>query len=196
MRFLSERLARLRAPGGRRMTVMLAVRSVVARGSRAAEWLSAGMFFSIFVLFITAVVMRYVFLRPLQWVDEFILILFLWTTFLTEALVLTEREQVTFDVVYDVCGPGQRRAIGLVSSAIITAMFLAAMPTVFGYVLFLWRERTPVMEWRLDIVFACFMVYWVAVCVRAIAKFATLCSARWREHVVSVHPDERANVLG
>ena len=27
------------------------------------------------------------------------------------------------------------------------------------------------MEWRLDIIFSCFMVYWVAVCVRAIAKF-------------------------
>ncbi len=166
------------------------------RGARLAEWISVGMFFAIFVLFIAAVVMRYVVVRPIEWADEFILILFLWTTFLTEALVLTEREQVTFDVVYDLCGPEGRRAIGLISSCVIALMFLLAMPTVFGYITFLWREKTPVMEWRLDIIFSCFMVYWVAVCVRAIAKFSALFSARWRDHVAATQIDERANVLG
>ena len=175
---------------------MHGLKTALARGAKAAEWISVAMFFAIFVLFIAAVVMRYVFARPLDWVDESILILFLWTTFLTEALVLSEREQVTFDVVYDICGPVGRRGIGLASSLIITAMFLAAMPTVFSYITFLWRERTSVMEWRLDFIFSCFMVYWVAICVRAIAKFAGLLGARWREHVASVQPDERANVLG
>lgn len=172
------------------------IKTALARGAKLAEWISVGMFFAIFVLFIAAVVMRYVFVRPIAWADEFILILFLWTTFLTEALVLTEREQVTFDAVYDLCAPRNRRVIGLVSSMSITAMFLLAMPTVFGYITFLWRERTPVMEWRLDIIFSCFMVYWLAVCVRAIAKFSALWGARWRDHVAAVHLDERANLLG
>ena len=70
------------------------------------------------------------------------------------------------------------------------------MPTIFGYITFLWRERTPVMEWRLDFIYACFMVYWVAVCVRALAKFVALCGAGWREEVAPVQVDERANVLG
>lgn len=175
---------------------MHGLRSALTRGAKLAEGISVAMFCAIFVLFIAAVVMRYVFVRPLDWVDEFILMLFLWTTFLTEALVLSEREQVTFDVVYDLCGPAARRGIGLISSALIAALFLLAMPTVFGYISFLWRERTPVMEWRLDLVFSCFMVYWLAVTVRAIAKFVLLCSARWREHVATLQPDERANVLG
>lgn len=175
---------------------MHGLRTTLARSAKVAEWISVGMFFAIFVLFIAAVVMRYVFARPLEWVDEFILVLFLWTTFLTEALVLSEREQVTFDVVYDLCGPAGRRGIGLVASAVIAAMFIAATPTVFSYILFLWRERTPVMEWRLDFVYACFMVYWVAVSLRAIARFVRLCGARWQQHVAQVQPDERANVLG
>ena len=175
---------------------MNSLKALLNRGAKFAEWLSVGMFFAIFVLFIAAVVMRYVFVRPIEWADEFILILFLWTTFLTEALVLTEREQVTFDVVYDMCGPAGRRGIGLVASVVVCAMFLAALPTVFGYIMFLWRERTPVMEWRLDIIFSCFMVYWVAVCVRAIAKFSALCGARWQTHVAGALPDERTNVLG
>ena len=175
---------------------MHGLKRTLTRSSKLAEWISVGMFFAIFVLFIVGVVMRYGFARPLDWADELILVLFLWTTFLTEALVLSEREQVMFDVVYDLCGPPGRRGIGLAGSALVAALFLAALPTIFGYITFLWRERTTVMQWRLDLVYACFMVYWVAVCVRAIAKFAALCGSNWREQVALVQPDERADVLG
>ena len=178
------------------MPAMDRLKTLLARCARVAEGVSVGMFIAIFVLFIARVVMRYVFARPIEWADEFILVLFLWTTFLTEALVLTEREQVTFDVVYDLCGPANRRRIGWLASAIIAGLFLAATPTVFSYVTFLWRERTPVMEWRLDIVYSCFLVYWVAACVRAVAKFVALCGPRWQDEVAAVQVDERANVLG
>ena len=77
--------------------------------SRYAEWLTVSMFIGIFVLFVISVFQRYVLVQPVNWVDESILILFLWSTFLTEALVLGEREQVTFDVVWDQCGPSGRR---------------------------------------------------------------------------------------
>ncbi len=175
---------------------MQSLRIWLSRSAKVAEFISVAMFFVIFALFIASVVMRYVFARPLEWVDEFILVMFLWTTFLTEALVLTEREQVTFDVVYDLCGPRARRGLGLVASFLIAAMFIVATPTVFGYVMFLWRERTSVLEWRLDYVYACFLVYWIAVIVRAVAKFVALCGARWQAHVANVQADERANVLG
>jgi len=65
----------------------------------------SGMFIGIFVLFLAAVFQRYVLVQPVNWVDETILVLFLWSTFLTEAVVLTDREQVTFDVTWDLCGP-------------------------------------------------------------------------------------------
>lgn len=154
------------------------------------------MFAAIFMLSIAGVFMRYVMSTPLAWTDELVMILLVWTTFLTEAFVLAEREQVTFDVVYDLCGPHGRRRIGFVASAVITALFLAALPTVFGYVVFLWRERTNVLGWRLDFVYACFLVYWVAVIVRAVAKFVALARSDWRARVADAAPDERANVLG
>lgn len=168
----------------------------LARAHRGAEIIATGMFALIFVLFLFAVFMRYAVGKPLAWPDELNMVLLLWTTFLTEALVLAEREQVTFDAVYDIAGPEIRRVIGLTACVCIFGMFLFAFPTVYGYVLFLWRERTNVLEWRLDWVFSCFLVYWVAVMVRAVAKFVSLCGRDWREKVVSVAPDERANVLG
>lgn len=172
------------------------MRNQLVRAHRIAEIVATAMFATIFVLFLFAVFMRYAVGRPLAWPDELNMVLLLWTTFLTEALVLAEREQVTFDAVYDVCGPEWRRIIGLAASVCIFVMFLLAFPTVYGYVAFLWRERTNVLEWRLDWVFSCFLVYWIAVLVRACAKFVALCGRNWREAVSVAPPDERTNVLG
>ena len=88
------------------------------------------MFIGIFVLFVVSVFQRYVLVQPVNWVDEAILILFLWSTFLTEALVLSEREQVTFDVVWDAAGPRTRRAIGLLAAVLVGLLFVLAAPTI------------------------------------------------------------------
>lgn len=175
---------------------LAAIRAAVRQISRFAQWLSVAMFIGMFVLFVVSVVQRYVLVRPVNWVDESILILFLWSTFLTEALVLSEREQVTFDVIWDVAGPGLRRAIGLLAAALVAVIFTLAAPTIVDYVAFLWREKTNALEWRLDWVYSCFVIYWLAVIVRAIDKLALLTSSGWREQVQDVAPDEKANVLG
>ena len=166
------------------------------RAHRLAEWICVGIMVAIFLFFIAGIVMRYAFARPIEWADEFIMVLFLWTTFLTEALVLRDREQVRFDVVYDLCGPKGRRFIGLAGSALVAVLFLVAAPTVYDYVTFLWRERTVALQWRLDIVFACFVQYWAAVIVRALAAFVRLCRPNWQEEVALVQADQRSNVLG
>ena len=67
-----------------------AIRQKCKAFSRYAEWLTVSMFIGIFVLFVISVFQRYVLVQPVNWVDESILILFLWSTFLTEALVLGE----------------------------------------------------------------------------------------------------------
>ena len=70
-----------------------------------------------FVLFLAGIFARYVLSTPLVWSDELIMVIFLWVVFLTEAFVITEREQVTFDGIYDLVGercaprhPGRGRA--------------------------------------------------------------------------------------
>jgi TRAP-type C4-dicarboxylate transport system permease small subunit len=175
---------------------LTAIRAAVRRLSGAAQAVSVAMFIAMFVLFVVSVIQRYVLVRPVNWVDESILILFLWSTFLTEALVLGEREQVTFDVIWDVAGPGLRRAIGLLAAALVAVIFTLAAPTIIDYVTFLWRERTNALEWRLDWVYSCFIIYWLAAIVRAVDKWMRLASNDWRAHVQDVAPDEKANVLG
>lgn len=173
-----------------------AIRAKCHALSRGAEWLTVSMFIGIFVLFVVSVFQRYVLVQPVNWVDETILILFLWSTFLTEALVLGEREQVTFDVIWDQCGPVGRRFIAMTASFLIAVLFTLSAPTIWGYVTFLWREKTNALEWRLDYVYACFVMYWLAVIVRAVDRLLLLSSPEWADHVKDQKPDEKTNVLG
>jgi len=52
------------------------------------------------------------------------------------------------------------------------------------------------LEWRLDYVYACFVIYWLAVIVRAVDRLLLLSSAQWAEHVKDQKADEKTNVLG
>ena len=79
--------------------------------AKAAEAASALAFAAMFVLFLAGIFARYVLGKPLAWSDELIMVIFLWVVFLTEAFVITEREQVTFDGVYDLVGERARRII-------------------------------------------------------------------------------------
>jgi TRAP-type C4-dicarboxylate transport system permease small subunit len=169
---------------------------LTAAFTKTAEIISTLAFAGMFLLFIAGIFSRYALGRPLAWSDEAIMVVFLWVVFLTEAFVITEKEQVTFDGIYDLVGERSRRAIQAVGALAIGVMFLIALPTIYDYVRFLWRERTNALQWRLDIVYFCFVIYWAAVIVRAAFKLVRLAGPNWRDEVAIARADERANVLG
>jgi TRAP-type C4-dicarboxylate transport system permease small subunit len=148
-----------------------------------AEVVSGLMFAGIFVVFIIGIVMRYVFDAPLLWGDEVAMMLLLWVTFLTDAFVVRGSDHVAFDVVWDVASPPARRIMGILGRAVFALIFLAALPTIVDYVLFLWREHTDVLEIRFDVLFFCFVIYIAMVVVRLVAQLVEFSGAAWREHV-------------
>src|SRR5215475_9752127 len=88
------------------------------------EAISTAAFAAMFLLFLAGIFMRYVLGRPLAWSDELIMIAFLWMVFLTEAFVITEREQVTFDGIYDLLGERSRRIVQATGALLLGVMFL------------------------------------------------------------------------
>jgi TRAP-type C4-dicarboxylate transport system permease small subunit len=171
-------------------------RRLLRYSSTAAEAISAAAFAAMFLLFLAGIAARYLFGKPIIWADEVIMVLFLWLVFLTEAFVITEREQVTFDGIYDLVGERGRRVIQALGALLVAVMFLIALPTVYDFVRFLWRERTNALQWRLDIVYSCFVVFWISVIMRAALKLVRLAGPNWRGEVAVMRADERANVLG
>jgi TRAP-type C4-dicarboxylate transport system permease small subunit len=126
------------------------------------------MFVAVFSIFMLKVVLRYAFSIQLAWADEVCAILFVWIIFWANAFLVTDRQQIAFDLAVRVLPPGGRRIAAILRNLIIGGLFATALPGSISYIMFLWREHTPVLQLRLDYVYSCFGIFLVAVCVRAV----------------------------
>lgn len=97
---------------------------------RGSEAILAAMLAAMFFTFILQVFSRYVLLTPFGWTLELCLILWVWIVFLGNALIVRERDHVTFDIVYLAAPRRIRRVLALISAvAIIAAMAWSFLPT-------------------------------------------------------------------
>lgn len=172
------------------------IRTTVSRLRWAAEWFSTLALFAMFVVTLAGVAMRYVFNMPLAWSDELGMVLLLWAVFIGDAFVSRDSDHIAFDVLWDVGSPAVRRWMLILQGAFFSILFFLALPTVVDYVLFLKRERTSSMEWRLDLVYACFAIYVAALAVRLAVKCFDAAGRNWRDHVADSDPTETANIIG
>jgi TRAP-type C4-dicarboxylate transport system permease small subunit len=145
---------------------------------RAAAFVAAALVAALFLVLLAGVAGRYVLGRPLAWSDELAVVLFLWLVFWTGAFVLSMREHVAFDVVYELLPPRIRAALGMAGALCAAALLLWALPKIADYVAFLWRERTPVLQWRQDFLYACFPAFVAMAALRLLAYAAALFRAR------------------
>jgi len=150
------------------------------RLARAAELTACALFAGVFAVFVYKIVMRYAAHDPIAWADEVSVILFVWVIFWANAFVVGDRRQISFDLVYRMLPPRARRIAAMARLLLVGGLFAAALPGVVDYTLFLWRERTPVLGLRLDLVYGCFALFVAAVCARAAAGLARLAGTSWR----------------
>ncbi len=138
------------------------------------ETVTAAMFAAVFAIFVLKVVMRYAAGDALAWADELCVVLFIWIIFLANAALVPDRQQISFDLLYRHASPRWQRVIGVLRAVLVAGVFAAALPGALDYIAFLWRERTPVLQWRLDAVYACFGVFMVAVILRRVVTLTRL----------------------
>jgi TRAP-type C4-dicarboxylate transport system permease small subunit len=155
----------------------------LARLAQAAQLAVSLLFAGVFAIFIYKIFMRYVFDQPIPWADELSVVLFVWVIFCANALVVSDRQQITFDLVYHLLPQWGQRGAALLRTVIVGGLFIAALPTVIGYIRFLWREHTAVLMLPLDYVYSCFGLFVFMVGVRAILAFIGLVGPRWREYL-------------
>jgi TRAP-type C4-dicarboxylate transport system permease small subunit len=70
--------------------------------------------------------------------------------------------------------------MGIVRSVLAAGLFAYVLPDTVDYIAFLWRERTPVLGWRLDHVYLCFGVFIATVPLRTAWSLIRLCGPNWR----------------
>jgi TRAP-type C4-dicarboxylate transport system permease small subunit len=153
------------------------------RARQFAKLVSGLMFAAVFLIFNYKIVTRYLEHDEAVWADEISVILFIWIIFWANAFLVRDREQITFDLVYRPMPDGVKRWMTLARAVLIGGIFLAALPGSVDYLLFLWRERTPVLSLRLDLVYSCFGLFLAAVIVRTAWHIVKLAGPRWRGYI-------------
>ena len=133
---------------------------------KLAAAVSALLIAAVLLAVLVGVARRYLFGAPLVWIDELTVVMFIWAIFWTAAFVVPLREHVAFDLVFNALPPRGRRALQAFSCALVGTALVAALPGIVNFLQFLWRERTPALQWRLDYVYAIFAVFIAAAALR------------------------------
>ena len=158
-------------------------RGFLVAARQIADWVAASMFSAVFLIFNYKIFTRYFEHNEAVWADEVLVILFIWIIFWAQAFVVREREQITFDLVYRLLPDRGQRVAAVARYLLIGGVFLWALPGSLGYITFLWREHTPVLNLPLNAVYSCFGIFLIAVIVRAITSAAKLLGPRWRDQI-------------
>lgn len=148
-----------------------------------AQWAAGMMFVSVFAVFLYKIASRYLAHDEPAWTDEVSVVLFVWIVFWANAFLVRDRDQITFDLVYRPLSARMKRVFALARAVLVGGVFAAALPGSLDYLAFLWRERTPVLGLRLDLVYACFGIFMIAVVVRSVAAFVGLLRPGWRKRL-------------
>jgi C4-dicarboxylate transporter, DctQ subunit len=102
----------------------------------------AAMLAAMFAAFLLQIAFRYLLNLPIGWTNEISVVLWLWLVLWGAAFVVREDEEIRFDLVYGAVGPGARRAMRLLSAAVLVALYAVSFPAVFDYVSFMRVENT------------------------------------------------------
>lgn len=131
-----------------------------------AEGVAAALLAAMFVAFVVQVFFRYVVNDPLGWTLEACLTLWLWSVFWGGAFLLKPHEQVSFDMLYEACGPRTRRVFALISSVAIVVAFAVSLPATVSFIRFYSIKDSATLGIRMDYVFSIYGVFAVAVILR------------------------------
>ena len=156
---------------------------IAFRARQIADGIAGAMFAAVFVIFNYKIFTRYFEHNEAVWADEVLVILFIWIIFWANAFLLPDKNQITFDLVYRLLPPEAKRVSALARSILVGGIFVWALPGSLDYILFLWRERTPVLNIRLDLVYSCFGIFLIAVIARALVAAVRLLRPRWRSYI-------------
>ena len=133
---------------------------------RRAEDVMAAWLGVMFVAFLLQIVFRYFFSFPVGWTSELTVAAWLWLVLWGSAFVLTEKEEIRFDLVYSAVRPRTRRVMAFLTSIVLVTLYGMSLPATWSYVTFMKVERSSYLHVRLDWMYSIYLLFAVAVIVR------------------------------
>lgn len=140
---------------------------MIGKARKLAEVVAVCLLTAMFAAFLLQIFMRYVVNQPVGWTSEACVILYIWTVFWTSTFLLKERDHITFSILYEMAGPRPRWLLTLLGHLALAVAFASALPAIADYVSFMKIDSTPVTRIRFDVIYSIFVVFAVAVAIRA-----------------------------
>ena len=127
----------------------MTLQNLIAAGRwlrRRAENVAALLLATMFVCFIIQIVFRYCLNYPVGWTEEISVLTWLWVVLWGAAFVLSEKEEVRFDILYSNVSERSRRAFTIITGVALIVLYAGSLPAAYGYVTFMKVERSAYLH--------------------------------------------------
>lgn len=131
---------------------------------RLANVVAVALMATMFVSFLLQIFFRYVLNSPLGWTEEVTVLCWVWVVLWCAAFVVSDREEVRFDIVYAAVPERARRAFAFVASVAFVVLLAWSLPATWKYVTFMKREHSAYLRMRFDYLYSIYLIFAV-VCI-------------------------------
>lgn len=119
-----------------------------------------------FASFIIQIFYRYILNNPIGWSEEVIVTTWMWTVLWGAAFVLSEAEEIRFDIIYSNISEGMRRVFTILTSIAAVFLYGISLPATYSYVTFMKVEHSAYLRVPIDIMYSVYIFFAVACIVR------------------------------
>jgi TRAP-type C4-dicarboxylate transport system permease small subunit len=119
-----------------------------------------------FASFIIQIFYRYVLNNPIGWSEEVIVTTWMWTVLWGAAFVLSEAEEIRFDIIYSNVPENVRRIFTILTGIAAAFLYGVSLPASYKYVAFMKVERSAYLHVPIDIMYSVYIFFAVACIVR------------------------------
>jgi len=129
---------------------------------RRAENVMVALLSVMFATFIIQIFARYVLNHPVGWSEEVIITAWLWTVLWGAAFVVSEAEEIRFDIIYSTLSERVRRILTIITGIVLVALYGISLPASYSYVSFMKVERSAYLHVPIDLMYSIYIIFLVA----------------------------------
>lgn len=148
---------------------------------KIVEVLCALAFGALFAVFLLQIFFRYVLDNPLPWSEEIAAILYVWIVCVGAATIVSEREHVSFSLIYHAVRPRIRRVLAILGTGFVAVTVLVTLYGNFDYIAFTTRQKTPTLRLPMSVVFSAFGVFCVLIVLNGALRLYRLSRSNWEQ---------------
>jgi len=129
---------------------------------RRAENVMVALLSVMFATFIIQIFARYVLNHPVGWSEEIIITAWLWTVLWGAAFVVSEAEEIRFDIIYSTLSERVRRILTIITGIVLVALYGISLPASYSYVSFMKVERSAYLHVPINLMYSIYIIFLVA----------------------------------